>query len=557
MGTEQKQEDSKDFEYIKYELTILICGDYNDKIIEKDLSNIKKCSEKKNFTYIKTGNHTNIHDWKYYFFAKNSETAKNTFNFIESQVQEGKRKNLIIFFCDLNDFSAKDLLSFYDTKSANYHPQFIIVTKSNHNFYLPSLSKINPNFIKIVEEDNLIELMIYMNEITSYYNELGDEIGFPKKFVNKELIDKDSSLLMAKDLFTINILICGKPGCGKSTLINKILGKNKCFSGIGTSSLTQRIVKYIHDEYPIVVYDTPGFETKENVESVRRLVKDKNKDLKEQKNRIHCVLYLLNKETARTFQAGEYEFLVSLIEEKMNVFILATHAQNEGNSADYIEAIKIDLLSCFQKNLLKEITDNIFPVELIGNEYYQKFGVKNVFTTMYERFKDQKVYETITENNIEKVKSIFFKDINSKKSMICHISALAKRVRGNFKLLASSDNSINIKGTTMLSIAVIKIISSLYNNPINTDKCLKIIKENKYTDQTAEGFKDTNIRKIEKAFALLYTYGVAGKEIDYLATQLIEGYSASIEDDKNFYDLINNYKIAINKAIDSLQYITD
>ena len=42
MGTEQKQEDSKDFEYIKYELTILICGDYNDKIIEKDLNNIKK-----------------------------------------------------------------------------------------------------------------------------------------------------------------------------------------------------------------------------------------------------------------------------------------------------------------------------------------------------------------------------------------------------------------------------------------------------------------------------------------------------------------------------------
>ena len=54
----------------------------------------------------------------------------------------------------------------------------------------------------------------------------------------------------------------------------------------------------------------------------------------------------------------------------MNVFILATHAQNEGNSADYIEAIKIDLLSCFQKNLLKEITDNIFPVELIEDKNY-------------------------------------------------------------------------------------------------------------------------------------------------------------------------------------------
>ena len=106
---------------------------------------------------------------------------------------------------------------------------------------------------------------------------------------------------MSKDLFTINILICGKPGIGKSTLINIILGKNKCFSGIGTSSLTQRVVKYIHDKYPIVIYDTPGFENKANVESLKRLVQRKNKSLKEQKNRIHFVLYLLNKETSRTF----------------------------------------------------------------------------------------------------------------------------------------------------------------------------------------------------------------------------------------------------------------
>lgn len=39
------------------------------------------------------------------------------------------------------------------------------------------------NFIKIVEEDNDKDLMIYMNKITSYYNDLRDENGFPKKFI--------------------------------------------------------------------------------------------------------------------------------------------------------------------------------------------------------------------------------------------------------------------------------------------------------------------------------------------------------------------------------------
>lgn len=104
-------------------------------------------------------------------------------------------------------FYFKWFLNFYDNDNilVNYHPLFIIVTKSNKYFDRPYLKRIDPNFIRIVEGGNIIVLMIYMNEITSYYNELGDEIGFPKKFINKELIDRDSSLLMAKDLFTINI----------------------------------------------------------------------------------------------------------------------------------------------------------------------------------------------------------------------------------------------------------------------------------------------------------------------------------------------------------------
>lgn len=400
--------------------------------------------------------------------------------------------------------------------------------------------------------------MIYMNEITSYYNELGDEIGFPKKFINKELIDRDSSLLMAKDLFTINILICGKPGCGKSTLINTILGKNKCFSGIGKSSLTQNIVKYIHDKYPIVIYDTPGFEKLEDVIRVQNLIKDKNKSLYEQKNRIHCVLYLMNKETSRTFAEGEFDFIVSLLNQDMNVFFVATHSQNEENSKEYAEAIKIDLLSCDKVNKLKNLNINVFPVELIGNEYYKKFGIGKIFTEIYQKYEKEKVYLQITQDNIEKIPSIFLKDINSKQNMICHISALAKRVKANFKLLASSlDNSINIEGTTMLSVAVIKIISNLYNIPINTDECIKIITNNKYTDQTAQDYKDTKIRKIEKTFALLYTYGVAGKEVDYLAKKLIGQYNSEIEENTKFYELINNYKNAINKAIDSLLNIKD
>lgn len=52
------------------------------------------------------------------------------------------------------------------------------------------------------------------------------------------------------------------------------------------------------------------------------------------------------------------------------------------------------------------------------------------------------------------------------------MSALSKRVKVSFKLLASSlGNSSSVK-TTSLSTSVIKIISKIYNHPITTEECL-------------------------------------------------------------------------------------
>lgn len=65
------------------------------------------------------------------------------------------------------------------------------------------------------------------------FNQLGDEIGFPKNLVKEGLLEKDKEL-MIKNSFTFNILVCGKPGVGKSTFINRIMGEEKCFSGKGT-----------------------------------------------------------------------------------------------------------------------------------------------------------------------------------------------------------------------------------------------------------------------------------------------------------------------------------
>ena len=58
---------------------------------------------------------------------------------------------------------------------------------------------------------------------------------------------------------TINILVLGRPGGGKSTLINLLLNERKAREGIGNTT-TKLFSKYNHSKYPITFVDTPDFE---------------------------------------------------------------------------------------------------------------------------------------------------------------------------------------------------------------------------------------------------------------------------------------------------------
>ena len=554
-GNESTQVDSEYFKKISFHLNILICGDYIEESI--DLDNVRKSEQHEGLKYIKTGKHKNINDWDFYFFKKDKQIGENTFEVLKGFLKKKDYKNLIIFYSGLEYFTYEDLLKFYDKKPDSYHINTIIITKNYEKFVLPDLIKFNTNLIRNLNEKDKIEQLINIIEITSYCNELGDEIGFPKKFINDSLLEADNQL-MTKYSFTFNILICGKPGSGKSTLINKILGKAKCFSGKGTSSLTSHVVKYIHDKYPLVIYDTPGFEKPTDIERIKQLILDKNTTLNEEKNRIHCVLYCINTSSERTFIEKEFEFLVGLLDQKMDIFFIATHAKSKENAKDYIEATKISLFQNSNNDKRVEGLEKfIYPVELINDEFYKKFGLKEFFTFLYNKYKKEKINEEITKFNLKEIRSSFLKDVISKDDIIKRLTALAKRAKSNFKLLASSmGNSPNIKGTTMLSTAIIKIIAKIYNHPIKTADCLDLIESKKYTNELKGN--DTYRRKIEKTFAcVFYKNGPAASEVECLSEYIIKEYNNELRLDRIFYEFLNQYKDGINSAIECLNEITD
>ncbi len=273
---------------------------------------------------------------------------------------------------------------------------------------------------------------------------------------------------------------------------------------------------------------------------------NKNKNLKEQKNKIHFIFFLMNIQSGRGFSDREITFIQRLLKEKMNIYYILTHAENKSDSNDFKAEVELSLI----QNHLPVKVENIFPVELKKNV----FGLKELFNYLFTKYQCEKINFTINSKNLQDIKSFFLKDINSEKDIIEHATALSNRIINNFSLLASSlGEGPNIKGTTMLSCAVIKIISKIYDKDITDGECLTIIEQHGYNNE----IEDTEVKKTNFFLSFFYP-NAAAKEINYLGKKLIKLNNNKLQNNKqNLYKYINKICQSINKAIDNLDNIKD
>ena len=156
------------------------------------------------------------------------------------------------------------------------------------------------------------------------------------------------------NLKTLNIIAVGKSGVGKSTLINSLFRGNFAETGLGRP-VTSEIRKKVKKDYPLAIYDTPGFELSGDQQDK---VKDEILDIiskgycsKDINDAIHCIWYCINVGANRTFDESEVKWLKEFSEENKNtqvpIIVVLTQAVPKSKAAEMkklVEAENLDIV---------------------------------------------------------------------------------------------------------------------------------------------------------------------------------------------------------------------
>ena len=292
-----------------------------------------------------------------------------------------------------NTFNKKNQKNIYQEKIEEEHLSANLGNSDISNEYIELVYyKNDKNFAEIIEK--IKQLYCYYNNIGDIYTIINYQLG--------QHVDYDENGVKYPYKPTLNILVIGRSGGGKSTLINLLLNEKKALTGSKLSGLskTQLFSRYIHQEYPITFIDTPGIEIEEDFKNMKDYLSETKKLFKDGKNKIHTILYIINSSEPRNFNQKEIE-LINFIHKNMNIqiFFVCTRAERK-------ELIKINLIQNFGKDT--PLVNFIFPCQLLDEKdrIFKRFGIYELLDGIYNFYKNEK-------NNLERIRSNISNNLNN------------------------------------------------------------------------------------------------------------------------------------------------
>lgn len=211
-------------------------------------------------------------------------------------------------------------------------------------------------------------------------------------------------------LTNLNIIIMGKTGVGKSTLINKIFQENLANTGQG-KPVTQEMKVYSKDNIPFKIYDTKGLELGEKAqlevkEEIFKTIKEQNNKMDISES-IHCILYCINANADR-LEDEELNWIKTFSDEtkctNVPIILVLTKSFRKKQSENFINWIKSQDLN------IEEVLPILVIEEEINEKIIPSFGIQNLFDTMQVILPEKIIFTYLNvqrnELNVRKKKAL-------------------------------------------------------------------------------------------------------------------------------------------------------
>lgn len=171
-----------------------------------------------------------------------------------------------------------------------------------------------------------------------------------------------------ENISPVNIMLIGKTGVGKSTLINNIFREKLSETGIG-KPITKHLKKITKEGVPINLYDSRGLELSEEVqkkvrEDINLEIDRINKKSKEE-DMIHAVWYCINA-TSNRIEEFEIQWIEELSKRLPVIIVLTQSYTEEAKEFEkYIDNLNLNIVA-ISRLLAQPIKIGGFEIERSG-----------------------------------------------------------------------------------------------------------------------------------------------------------------------------------------------
>ena len=475
---------------------------------------------------------------------------------IKYKYDMSEHQNLIIYIENENNihyrYNSFLLIKEISTLYPEMHPLFLFVHYSNvskreYINYLKDLYTESKIYNKIDEYSFTVFQYEENNFKNKLFNEIWDAISYYNQipYITFPILDQNTLGYTPEliNLYTINLLLIGDSGAGKSTCINILKGKKIAYESPDSMNKTIQINEYLVEhlftrgnrqiKLGLKLIDTLGF-SQENIEKEKLLEYTKNiyyEGIKN-KDKIHIILYLVDAgKVDRLLTKVQIDFLKSIMNEDKDIKILfIINKSKKPLSDDEGNIIESDAKRIFKRTIRRSFTDINFYNRLIENDESniielnfkyntytntESFGVKNLIHKLYSIFSrfrvdieqlneiednnNELIFRTVNNsfflNDIKTIKDAFIKAYNKAKILLT--SALIMSSIISYTPVPFVDNIFIFA----LDISLIISIASLFGKKITTKDAKDILR---------------TIINNQNRFFLIKTMGYSLKVIDLI-----------------------------------------